>query len=168
MKTKEVLLFTTLSIILSMSYSYGQTGSTQNLRILYYYDNSGNRISRDIVLEKPIKQFDNIGETNGDSLALRNYEESSKEDLYYSDKFGSEDVRIYPNPTRGQLKVEFFSPVDHSSIRLSVFCSAGKLVYRQTMLQNPEVIDMSNQVNGIYLMVIENDTSRITWRIIKQ
>lgn len=135
--------------------------------ISYNYDDSGNRISRDIILITPKNQSD-VSESKSDSLGLEKSDILPEDEPYYADKFGPDDVRIYPNPTSGQLKVEFVTPIECNGITISVYCSAGKLKYQKKMMQNPEVIDLSNQSNGVYLMTIENEVNRISWRIIKQ
>ncbi len=165
MKAKNYFLFTLITIFISVCFANGQTLPIQNQRILFNYDNSGNRVSREIFLIKPIITSD---VSNNDTLELYNSNALAEETQPFSDKIGSDNIKIYPNPTRGQLKIEFLTPIEPNRIRISVFCSSGKLVYQKTMLQNPEMVDLSDQVNGIYLMVIENEVNKVTWRIIKQ
>ncbi|MDY0347871.1 MAG: T9SS type A sorting domain-containing protein [Tenuifilaceae bacterium] len=167
MKSFNVLLATTLFVILSAVYVQSQTMPIEAQRISYSYDDSGNRIIREILLVKP-KTQDDDNEFKRDSLGREKSNTLSEGKPYYSDRFGSNDVRIYPNPTSGQLKLEFVSPVEYYGITISVYSLTGKLVYRKKMMLNPEEIDLSNQLDGVYLMTIENEVNRISWRIVKQ
>lgn len=58
----------------------------QNVK--YTYDNAGNRVKREIVM---------------DTKALQQ-EEGAME--HYSDILSERTIRIYPNPTSGRLKIE--------------------------------------------------------------
>lgn len=96
MKKKITLLGILLSTIFCSS--FGQNVS-------YAYDEAGNRVKREIVLQ------------------TRAAEESTNES--YSEMLNDRDIRIYPNPTEGQLTVEI---TGDGACRFDIYNISGQQV----------------------------------------
>lgn len=108
----------------------------------YYYDACGNRIKRQIFL-------------------IRN------KSLPVEEQLGNVQVRIYPNPTHGLLKVTIQSP-DELKGSIEVFNSQGvRIVYIANVEQEND-IDLSAHHNGIYLMRLKVGAASSTWKILKK
>jgi hypothetical protein len=77
-------------------------------------------------------------------------------------------IVIYPNPTRGQLKVEIRGESDTEQIPVNVFDVGGRLVFSQKMNENPLLIDLSGRADGTYILRIDEGDKASVWKIIKQ
>ena len=119
--------------------------------IEYGYDACGNRVTRQIVLEKTNK-----------SLSVANVQEDFSEE-----QLGEVQVRIYPNPTHGHLKV-VLQGVDELQGTIEVYDTQGKRIAYLTNAEHENDIDLSPQPNGIYLMRLSIGNEVSTWKIIKR
>ena len=84
--------------------------------------------------------------------------------------FISEDIHYYPNPTRNDVNVHIGG--EDKNVMVSVFSEKGDLIYRkeqqvQDMSRLTE-IDLSLQITGRYIVVMESKTVRKTFKIIKR
>lgn len=123
-------------------------------KIGYSYDAAGNRIQRTIILQAQAKKANASTAKDVRSLSIDNAMKST--------------VTIYPNPTKGQLRVAISKLDNTDKCALSVFTTTGKLVFNKPNAAASTDIDLSNQSNGIYLLKIELNGSQTTWKIIKQ
>lgn len=129
------------------------TVETPGQKITYTYDNSGNRIKREIVLSPQRTSASN---------------EDTTERLPVSDMLADKDIKIYPNPTQGMLKVEITNYESSDSGSIHVYSMNGQTVTHSEISFYLTDIDISNSPNGIYLMQIQLNGTSTTWRIIKQ
>ena len=83
--------------------------------------------------------------------------------------FISEDIHYYPNPTNNDVKVHVGGK--DQQVKVSVFTSAGALVYTQEQtiedITRKTQIDLSKQKTGTYVVVMESETVRKTFKIIR-
>ncbi|MDL2303448.1 T9SS type A sorting domain-containing protein, partial [Dysgonomonas sp. OttesenSCG-928-D17] len=106
-------------------------------KISFNYDSSGNRTERVIVLTKSA--------VTTQELITENVNEQY-------------ELKIYPNPTKGQIKLEISNSDKIKSCTITINAmSNGKLVLRKKATLPVTDIDISNQLNGFYIMVIEID-----------
>lgn len=125
------------------------TVSAQSIE--YGYDACGNRVARQIVLEKTNK-----------SLSVASVQEDFSEE-----QLGEVQVRIYPNPTHGHLKVVIQSP-DESYGSIEVYDIQGHRIVHLPNAEHENDIDLSPRPNGIYLMRFSIGDEVSTWKIIKR
>ncbi len=76
---------------------------------------------------------------------------------------GKADFIIYPNPTKGILKISNFD-IDHAIIQ--IFDVQGRNLNGFTIFDNS--IDLSNLSQGIYFITIQTQNQRIVKRVIKE
>lgn len=119
--------------------------------IEYGYDACGNRISRQIVLQKTNKNL---------SIA-------EQQDTFSEEQLGTVQLRIYPNPTHGHLKV-VLQGVDKLQGAIEVYDTQGKRIVRLPSAEHENDIDLSPQPNGIYLMRLTINGEVSTWKILKK
>lgn len=141
MKTHIVFWLFTLCCI---GEAYGQNV------VRYSYDNAGNRIKKEIVL------------TRG-SVASDDEKPGS-----YSDRIDGHDIRIYPNPTRGNLVINISNIDSDNQVSITLFSIEGKLMRKAKVDSGQAHMDIGNERNGIYLMQISIDESSTTWKIVKE
>ncbi len=74
-------------------------------------------------------------------------------------------ISVVPNPSTGLFTLENPS---HNEINVMVYNVLGKLVYENNSVLSSEVIDLTREESGIYLLQLSIDGEYKTMRIIKQ
>lgn len=95
----------------------------------------------------------------GNNLFIDNVSVSITTDISDNESIVSQDIKVYPNPTDGQYKVQI-SGRDHSeNFTVSVLDYTGRVVlsekYSTSQLSN-KVFDLSSYPKGLYFMEIRN------------
>ena len=82
---------------------------------------------------------------------------------------GTTDLRLYPNPSDGQLTVDFRLPQDET-VQLRLFDLTGKLVMQQSMdaFQNDNTLhlDLGKLPAGLYMVDLQSGTQREQKRLV--
>ena len=71
----------------------------------------------------------------------------------------NENIKIYPNPTKGVVTINFDKNTIYESISIKVFDIIGKLIYENKNLEiinNSLNINLENSNNGVYFITIQN------------
>ncbi|RIJ48853.1 T9SS C-terminal target domain-containing protein [Maribellus luteus] len=75
-------------------------------------------------------------------------------------------ISLYPNPTRGQVTIEFRNPLQEQ-VELLVLNMAGSELIRKTYQNGEQMIfDISDQASGTYLVVMHINKKRIVRKLI--
>ena len=146
--SKRVALIFLLSVVLSMWAGLDICAQ----RIKYTYDNAGNRLTR---------QKEIVVQTRG---ALSDEEEPS----VYEEELSETKVTIYPNPTRGMLKVDISGVEKFENARISLYDLTGKLLQQWAGISQSNEIDLSERTPGMYIMQIVYNGNASSWKIIKE
>ena len=84
--------------------------------------------------------------------------------------FISEDIHYYPNPTVKDVNVHVSG--EDTMVQVSVFSEKGDLIYtREQQIQDfsrKTNIDLSRQITGTYIVVMDGPTVRKTFKIVKR
>lgn len=137
-----------LLFIFCFAYSFVLLG--QN-RVSYAYDNGGNRINREITLAAK-------------SMILS--DEDKKK--FFTEEVSKKNIKIYPNPTYGQLAVEIQDREGLQSGTITIVTIKGKEILKKKIDSTFINLDISNKQAGIYILIIEIDGEKTTWKIIKK
>ena len=121
-------------------------------RIEYSYDASANRIKREIIMQPP-KAKQQTFETEGQ---------------VFSDMLQEHDVKIYPNPTDGIMKVRISGIKNTDKCSLAIYTMRGDRVMLDERQQYNFDVNISNQPAGTYLLRITINNQSTTWKIIKK
>lgn len=144
---KEVML--TICLLLFSCIAYSQTNFS------FDYDANGNRITREIiVLKSQITKSENIQDTILQDLS--------------SQVIKKDDIKIYPNPTRGNLKIELNINSDIEKIQINIINIKGQLVYKTNELENSYTINLSSEPKGAYILIMQVNDKRYEWKIFKE
>ncbi|MBS6237926.1 MULTISPECIES: T9SS type A sorting domain-containing protein [Bacteroides] len=146
--SKRVALIFLLSVVLSMWAGLDICAQ----RIKYTYDNAGNRLTR---------QKEIVVQTRG---ALSDEEEPS----VYEEELSETKVTIYPNPTRGMLKVDISGVEKFENARISLYDLTGKLLQQWAGISQSNEIDLSERTPGMYIMQVAYNGKISSWKIIKE
>lgn len=117
--------------------------------IEFVYDASGNRIQRkEIILETRAAP--------------------TKEPEIFEEIIKQHTVKIYPNPTEGQLAVEISDINEIKSGNLSIYSIQGQMVMKKSINQIKTDLDISQQPSGTYILHININGETSTWKILKK
>jgi hypothetical protein len=114
--------------------------------ISYSYDTAGNRTHRLIV-----KSF---------STSKANVDTTKNEK--------KKKIRIYPNPTNGQLFVEIVGCENETKMGLSIYNLKGTvLLYNKILVNGNNPLDISGYSNGTYILKVTIGDKESNWKILK-
>jgi hypothetical protein len=77
----------------------------------------------------------------------------------------SMNLLIYPNPTNGIIQIRNELSSDANLIITDI---TGKLIIKSQLSKLNNQIDLSNIVNGLYLLIIQTENQTYTTKIIKE
>ena len=143
-KTKSMKETLIISLMLALSYHV----SAQD-RVGYTYDAAGNRIKKEIVL-------------NSQQAIRRQMADAVSETL------SEKTIRIYPNPTKGRLKVDITGYEHSDKCTLLIVNMAGQQVLSSNASSASTELNLSSQPNGLYILRIKLNDEESTWKIIKK
>lgn len=150
MKRKYYFLPVICFLLLIVSVpSFGMSGDTT---FVFTYDASGNRTERVIDLTK--------------SAEITASSSAANEEKTFEAELSSLDIRIYPNPTKGLLKIEI-PDIGDIKPTLVVYNLQGKQIIHKVVSGPTSTINLSNQPSGMYIMKIVNGQESVDWKIIK-
>ncbi len=118
-----------------------------NSQVQYKHDESGNRISAILYVEKIQNNF-------SDSLFL-NTTNNLKSEF---------NAMVFPNPINTFLNIQ----IDNNSLEsiATIYDSQGRSIIKTKVLLNA-VIDIEMLQSGMYILVLENEKQKSIWKIIK-
>lgn len=76
-------------------------------------------------------------------------------------------IRIHPNPTKGLLKIDIenFNYGDH--VEMSLYNVEGQTLLKSTIVDSHIDLDISDYIDGIYILVLVRNGKQSSWRIVK-
>ena len=84
--------------------------------------------------------------------------------------FISEDIHYYPNPTENDVNVHVGGK--DTRVKVSIFSEKGDLIYTRYQdigdMSRKTNIDLTNQVTGTYIVILESKTVRKTFKVIRE
>jgi hypothetical protein len=122
------------------------TGYTQTKVFSFNYDGSGNRENRQLIQLKS-------GQT-------------SSEESIYEDIVNQLEIKIYPNPTKGLLKIEI-PCIEKEKATIGIFTMQGAMIKKLAVSTTYTEVDLKNQPPGIYILRICVGEISSEWKIIK-
>ena len=147
---KRIAVIFLLFVVLSM---WAAADAYAQNKIKYTYDSAGNRLSRqkEIVVQTRGVLSDDEGEPS-----------------IYEEKLSETKVTIYPNPTRGMLKVDISGVEKFENARISLYDLTGKLLQQWAGISQSNTIDLSERTPGMYIMQVAYNGKISSWKIIKE
>lgn len=146
MNMKRLVLMLGFLVTGIVGYSQSDIGFT--------YDDSGNRTKRELINLNKSASISGLSGKEWDDPLL--------------DKLSTLEIKIYPNPTKGKIKIEI--PQINNSLKgtIEVFDTNGRLVLNKTDINPSNVIDIHQVKNGFYFLKIHYLEETLQWKIIKQ
>jgi hypothetical protein len=130
--------------------------------VYYRYDDAGNRELRTIVLANIQSQSAKV-DTTSEATDVQ-----SKTEQKFEETIEKTKITIYPNPTKGLLKIDI-SGFDFNNVSsVNIYSAKGLLLVSRTSLTDTNLIDLSNYAVGIYILKIKLGDSISEWKIVKE
>ena len=123
-------------------------------KIGYSYDAAGYRVKREIIMSAP--------------KVMAKQQTISNEGQNFSDMLCDHNIKIYPNPTEGTLRICISGIQNSDDGSLTVYTSQGAQILSKDIKSENIDIDISSQPSGIYLLRIIINKNSSTWKIIKK
>ena len=148
--SKRIVSIFLLFAVLSM---WAAADAYAQNKIKYTYDSAGNRLTRqkEIVIQTRGALSDDEGEPST-----------------YEEKLSETKVTIYPNPTRGILKIDISGVEKFENARISLYDLTGKLLQQWAGISQSNEIDLSERTPGMYIMQVAYNGKISSWKIIKE
>lgn len=86
----------------------------------------------------------------------------------FSESIAKQDIKIYPNPTDGIIKVEISGFEDTDICEVSIFNASGQQLLSQRASSYITEVNIVTQPKGIYIMRILLNGNDSIWKIIKK
>lgn len=143
---KEMML--TICLLLFSCIAYSQTNFS------YDYDANGNRIIREtIVLSTKMAHSENPNDSINEPIQK---------------VIEKDNIKIYPNPTQGNLKVELNTSVSIDKIQIDIVNIKGQLVYNTKEKLDSYIINLTSEPKGAYILIMQVNDKKYEWKIIKE
>lgn len=144
---KKCLISSLTAIVLSI------TCFNLSAQVTYTYDASGNRLSRTIQMS---------------STSSRTKKAFTQDSTARKDAISNLEVTIYPNPTKGILKISIKGLSESESATVTLSNTKGDALLVRKAGNSLETIDMTSMPDGVYLMKICYASDVKIWKIIKE
>ena len=137
-------------ILLLLSIAVTGSATATNPEVARYtYDSAGNRVSREIIIGVAGDEPQDIAASLIDVVA-------------------SKAVRIYPNPTDGNLTISIDDYEESDQASSIIYDLSGAIVYDSKATGQASSVDISDCQSGIYILTIMINGNQSSWRIIKK
>ncbi len=123
--------------------------------VYYTYDDNGNRLTRSITLKKSAVAEDSV------------YADEPEKEIF-KEEIGETQIRIYPNPTQGELVVEVTGLSPEIPVEYSVYSTTGTVLKKHKIPEHQFNIDFRAYPGGIYVLKLSLDGKVSEWKIIKE
>jgi hypothetical protein len=127
--------------------------SAQN-RVEFIYDDAGNRTERHFIDLNPSK-----------STLLSDKDGWQKA---FDDKILGTEIKIYPNPTKGMIKIDLKNYEGASKGEIRVYDVTGKIVYQNNQVSTSNIVSLEHLRNGAYILKLVIEDNATEWKILKQ
>ncbi len=148
----KIKYYLSLIVFLFSLIKVSATFACMDTTYVYSYDDSGNRIDRTIDFTK--------------SAHLPNDNASSFDEDIIEEVLSDFEIHIYPNPTKGKLKVEL-TGIDDKKARILLLNIQGNTLINKNISNKINTIDLTRFPAGIYILRVSLEQSTSEWKILK-
>lgn len=146
----KTLLASLLLLSASFSYAFAQS-------VHFNYDSNGNRVGKTLIATqlKSGKISDSLSD-----LAQKELKDEN-------DHFTKPSAKIYPNPTRGIIKIELLNIPDGAEPEFKLLDMSGNVKIHRKNANPVSEIDISALNDGMYILVLKIGPTILNWKIVK-
>lgn len=158
------LLLIKILLVTSVLFAFYSNAYSQSpLPRTYEYDAAGNRVLRK-VLELKNLETDTSNNMLADHISY-SQENTPKREVVFEEQIGDVSIRVFPNPTQGELTLQCNASVSGS---YEILSQSGQLLQNERIVSNISHIDFSPFPSGVYLLRLNMKNQSETWKIIKR
>lgn len=121
--------------------------------VYFSYDEAGNRTKREII---DLSKSSNIGADSAGWLEAE------------GDNLADNKILIYPNPTKGKLKIDISTFKEGTTGQLMVYDLSGKILLQRYKIYASNMLNLDHLATGIYFLKLSINNSTKEWKIIKK
>ena len=120
------------------------------LPVRYSYDAAGNRVRRERVVSSSRSK-------------------TPEPETYYTDDLSDDyKVRLYPSSSDGTVRVEIISKLAVPEGNREVYNTSGMKVLTCRIDEGMAVVNLGNHRNGVYILNIDIEGKKTSWKITKR
>ncbi len=131
----------------------------------YSYDDSGNRVSRVIIMDE--KNAD-LPSANPDSTFVKSAVTGESHLTKYQAKVGGQTINIFPNPSTGQFTIKIEGWDNKTTALMNLSTSIGSSLIEKTLDGPFTEVNIKEQPQGTYLLIIILNGQKETWKVVKR
>jgi len=120
----------------------------------YSYDHAGNRLSG---LSSQIRM-----------ATIAESEKGTESQEVYSEQIDQSTISVYPNPTKGILKIEITRTSEDNPIHIRLYNMSGKMLINKPNATTFTELNISEQPDGVYILKVFSDNGERSWKIVKE
>lgn len=168
----SLLLTVSLKAQREIQFSYDDAGNMTS-RIIYMPASVPENMEQPNISDYPNQTNEINSEVNSDnSNNTDNTEQSDNDGVNkqenYFDQLGANQVKIYPNPTKGKLVIDLPAYQGNSNDRIDIVDMQGKLMQRIAPISSSNTIYINDYPPATYIMLIHIGEENTQWKIVKQ
>jgi YD repeat-containing protein len=149
MKSTQIWLLIAF-ITVSIHYTHAQTTSNNQV-VKFTYDEHGNRTKREV------------------TITLQSKVKQNQQDIEPTeDQMGERVIKIFPNPTRGDLNVNITNLKENEHLTVTIYDMNGRTIINTPITEGSNAVDMNSQAQGMYIMLITNGKEQLEYKIVKE
>jgi len=130
----------------------------QSPQFQYGYDAAGNRTERNMIVL-------HVGQPGGNQAARSGDEQWPEEQAQAG--LQRDDLRLYPNPTEGQVHLEF-AEAEVPIKQVRIVDQSGRLLYRAENLRGQQIFDFSGYSHGLYFIILQRNGEVERFKVVKK
>ncbi len=115
------------------------------------YDAAGNRTVRKVL-----------------QLSFATGVNNNSDTSYYVDQLQTMQLKVYPNPTKGEISVKINGLEDRTERNIRIFDFQGRILYEKSSTEQHLDIDLSAYPTGNYIIEIVANNEHTSWKVIKE
>jgi Secretion system C-terminal sorting domain len=149
MKSTQVWLLIAF-ITVSIQYTNAQTTSNNQV-VKFSYDEHGNRTKREV------------------TITLQSKVKKKQQDIEPTeDQMGERTIKIFPNPTRGDLNIDVTNLNPKEELRMELYNINGTQLYNARVQEGSNPLDMNTYPSTVYILRLVSGSEKMEYKIIKE
>ena len=137
-----------LFFLIACTSSYAQS----NQAIVMKDDANGNRTDKEVIT----------------LTQTRSLSGTQDEEIFENEFIGEKEIRVYPNPTKGQLQIKIIGTSTNLPKTVTLIGMNGSVLIRKSASDNEYTLDLSSLSSGMYILSIHMEDMKKEFKIIKE
>lgn len=140
-----------------------ESQSTERINMPSFGDNmfiNGTDLNGDSIMDLA------VGLSTGGLKILYGSRVNSLSELDNTQRKEGSALKIYPNPTKGSLTIEFSAKTNTQNNSIEIRSISGQLVFSEEFIGDRKILDVSYLSKGVYFVTVKNPTKTETKKLV--